>query len=31
MIKLIFSAGRETITIEIESKIIVYRDRIFPT
>ena len=30
MIKLIFSTGRETITIEIESKIIVYRDRKFP-
>ena len=30
MIKLIFTAGRETITIEIEDKIIVYRDRRFP-
>ena len=30
MIKLIFTAGRETITIEIEGKIIVYRDRKFP-
>ncbi len=27
MIKLIFTAGRETITFEIEEKIIVYRDR----
>ena len=30
MIKLIFTAGRETITIEVEGKIIVYRDRKFP-
>lgn len=30
MIKLIFTTGRETITIEIEDKIIVYKDRKFP-
>ncbi len=30
MIKLIFTTGRETITIEVEGKIIVYRDRKFP-
>ena len=30
MIKLIFTAGRETITIEVEGKIVVYRDRKFP-
>ena len=30
MIKLIFTAGRETITIEVEDKIVVYRDRKFP-
>ena len=29
MIKLVFTAGRETISIEIENKTIVYRDRRF--
>ena len=29
MIKLVFTAGRETISIEIENKIITYRDRRF--
>lgn len=31
MIKLIFTVGRETISIEIENKLIFYRDRKFPT
>lgn len=30
MIKLIFTVSRETISIEIENKIVVYRDRKFP-
>lgn len=30
MIKLIFTTGRETVSIEIEDKIIVYKDRKFP-
>ena len=30
MIKLIFSSGRETFTIEIENKNIVYKDRKYP-
>ncbi len=30
MIKLIFTTGRETVSIEVEDKIIVYRDRKFP-
>jgi len=30
MIKLIFTVGRETVSIEIEDKTIVYRDRKFP-
>jgi len=31
MIKLIFIVGRETVSIEIKDKIIVYRDRKFPS
>ncbi len=30
MIKLIFTVGRETVSIDIEGKIIIYRDRKFP-
>ena len=30
MIKLVFTTGRETISIEIENKIIMYKDRRFP-
>lgn len=30
MIKLIFTVGRETVSIEIEKKIVMYKDRKFP-
>lgn len=31
MIRLIFTVGRETVSIEIEKKIVIYKDRKFPT
>jgi len=31
MIKLVFTHGRETFTIEVENKIIVYRDKKYPS